>query len=351
VSQKIFRAIGLALALIVTGVAGVWAGQTIFSPPPDVLAAPNYVLATAESGTVGQTWRLNASAEWPVLATLPGASTGIVTTVDFDNTTEAQPGDVLFSVDMRPVVVAQGDIPAYRDLAPRSEGPDVAQLQQMLAHRGFYPGAISGVFGSATTQAVRAWQRSLGLTASGTVSGSDIVFVPQLPARLALTPEVTVGARVTDGFESVEVLAENPVFTISITEMQGAAMPPGTQVDIEHADGIWPAEVQSIQFSAAAGSPVAILKGASGGVICGTECGQVAVAGDSTFPAVVHVVPTASGIVVPAAAVVTNAQGDTGVLLEDGTFTPVNLVASASGRAAVAGITAGTKVRTPGSIG
>ncbi|MTH54805.1 L,D-transpeptidase family protein [Bacillus mangrovi] len=48
-----------------------------------------------------------------------------------------------------------------------SQGEAVAQLQRKLTSSGFSPGGIDGIFGSATDRAVRAFQKSRGLTVDG----------------------------------------------------------------------------------------------------------------------------------------------------------------------------------------
>ena len=50
-----------------------------------------------------------------------------------------------------------------------SSGPDVEQLQEVLAERGFYNGTVDGDFGPGTERAVKAFQRSEGLVVDGLV--------------------------------------------------------------------------------------------------------------------------------------------------------------------------------------
>ena len=56
-----------------------------------------------------------------------------------------------------------GDAAAY-------DGSLVAQVQTRLARAGLYRGAIDGVMGSETRRAIRAYQRSNGLRADGTIT-------------------------------------------------------------------------------------------------------------------------------------------------------------------------------------
>lgn len=67
-----------------------------------------------------------------------------------------------------------------------SRGQDVADMQQQLKQMGFNPGAADGVFGPRTEMAVKAFQRSRGITADG-------VFGPQ--SRGAMSQPAMAGTR------------------------------------------------------------------------------------------------------------------------------------------------------------
>jgi putative chitinase len=64
-------------------------------------------------------------------------------------------------------LAALGGIGARPALVRGAGGPAVLLLQQLLAERGFSPGALDGDFGSKTERAIRAYQREAGLAASG----------------------------------------------------------------------------------------------------------------------------------------------------------------------------------------
>jgi peptidoglycan hydrolase-like protein with peptidoglycan-binding domain len=77
-----------------------------------------------------------------------------------------------------------------RTLRSGATGEDVRQLQTLLASLDYSPGPIDGVFGAATTTAVRAFQEASGLNADGVVGASTraalqesagIVDSPELP--------------------------------------------------------------------------------------------------------------------------------------------------------------------------
>lgn len=63
-------------------------------------------------------------------------------------------GQVIVEVSGRPLIVLEGAIPAYRDLRPGTEGPDVEQLQRGLRTLGYANSDKRGTFGEATKRAV-----------------------------------------------------------------------------------------------------------------------------------------------------------------------------------------------------
>ena len=201
----------VGLLCLLFGVAGGWALRTLFEPPEDVLASPGFTLVESRRGTVAQSLRLNASVQWIPELTLVGQVSGMVTTVDLVDGEQRGPGTVLFTVGLRPVVVAVGDVPAFRDLSVGAEGLDVLQLQQMLADLGHDPGEVDGRFDATVRNAVREWQGALGVTADGVVRVGDIVFVPRLPASLALPPELQVGVMLSAGGPVLHVLPHRPI--------------------------------------------------------------------------------------------------------------------------------------------
>lgn len=341
--------LGWGAVLLVVGLLGGWALSRILSPPPDVLESPRYTVVTAEQGTVAQTLRLNTSAVWEADAELANQVAGTVTSIHLVDGTTMGPGALLYTVDLRPVVVAAGPVPAFRDLSWGDHGADVAQVQGMLAALGYAPGDPDGVFDAAVNSAVRAWQRDLGVAVDGVVRRGDLVFVPALPARLALAPEVAVGAVLVGGEPTVRVLPAAPVFSITLPENQARLVTHGMRVDISFDDGSWSAVVTELTVDGS-GSPLARLGGVDGGPICTEDCVHVPYGTAVVLPSLIHVVPEVEGVTVPAAAVVTAADGGTGVVLESGEFRPVTVLTGASGLVVVEGIEAGTRVRTPGEL-
>lgn len=133
-------------------------------------------------------------------------------------------GEELIRVDDKPVFLAQGAMPMYRELAKVDtrvrdqngdrlrliSGYDVAQLQYFLTEAGFdADGAleVDGTFGATTEQAVEEWQEAVGLPATGRVDSSQIVFAPE-PVR------IETSARVGEPFTALDVT--NPTAAVLV---------------------------------------------------------------------------------------------------------------------------------------
>ncbi|WP_431798786.1 peptidoglycan-binding domain-containing protein [Microbacterium kunmingense] len=279
---------------------------------------------------------------------------GVVTSVAVSPGGEVTQGSVLYTVDLRPVVIAAGEVPAFRALQLGSQGPDVAQLQEMLAALGHYAGPTDGRAGAGTDAAIRRWQRSLGVSPTGVVELGDLVFVPRLPTRLSLDANViSRGKTVSPGLEVVQVLADAPQFTVALTETQAGAVPAGTRVEVTSPEGgTWAAVASDQNRDDASGTVTVKLLGADGGTVCGTECGQVPVSGDVLLASRVITVETVTGLVVPSAALTTDSSGATAVVLgQNGARAPVTVQASARGMSVIDGVPEGTRVRVPAASG
>ena len=121
-------------------------------------------------------------------------------------------GTVAMAVSARPVLVLRGDRPMYRDLVQGSRGHDVRQLEAALARLGHPPGPEDGVFDRRTRSAMAGLYADAGFErASGGVPADEVVFLPELPARVAETP-LKAGA-----------VPEGPVMTVTGSDVTVAA--------------------------------------------------------------------------------------------------------------------------------
>ena len=345
--------VGAAVCVAMAGAAG-WAGAQVLEGPDQAPPQAAFTTVAVTEGEIGESMTLNAAARWAPHPTGINRATGIVTSVDVRPGDRVAPGQALYDVDERPVVAASGQVPAYRDMAARTRGEDVAQLQRLLVGLGYLDVEPDGEFSSATSTAVRAWQRDLGVAADGVVRVGDVVFLPEsLPARLMLDDDVVQrGARLSGDEAVVSSLPKAPAFTVPLAPEQADAVTDGTEVRIAGPEGDpWPATVAGRHEDTTQGTVVLELRGADGAAICADQCAQVPVAERSLLSAEIITVPTVEGLVVPSAALKTDADGGVVVVDAHGAEHPVTVVASAKGMAVIDGVEPGLRVRAPAEGG
>lgn len=343
--MRVLGLAGLIALLAAVGAVGYWAGRVAFDRSEDLIQNQEEpVVYVVETGSVSRSLSFTAVANWPLEPAGRYAGSGVVTSVEVLAGSRVSAGQVLYSVDLRPVVVAEGAVPMFRSLDLRDEGADVAQLQEMLATLGFYDGEVDGDFGTSTRRAVRDWQESLGIEDTGVVGPGDLIFVESLPSRVALSESVTRGARISDGEVVVSSVHANPVFSIPISPEQADLVSLSANVRIAYSSGIWEAQVDRA-VETDQGQLDLLLSNPSGGPVCRYDClDWVSLEGSTNFRAEVVVVPKTTGPVVPVGALRSDAANQPAVTLADGTLVPVTILQSANGMAVVDGIDPGTEI-------
>ncbi|MEV4639844.1 peptidoglycan-binding protein [Actinoplanes sp. NPDC049548] len=93
-------------------------------------------------------------------------------------------GGTMLRADNRPVVLLYGILPLYRSLSAGSEGPDVAQFERNLRSLGYDEFTADDEYTGRTAEAVRRWQKKLGLPETGVVD-STWATVANGPVRIA----------------------------------------------------------------------------------------------------------------------------------------------------------------------
>jgi peptidoglycan hydrolase-like protein with peptidoglycan-binding domain len=341
--RLLFLCLGATALVALAGALG-WSAATIFAAPTSSRERPAYVLAQAKNGTVEDEAPLKVVAQWEQLAEFTNQASGVVTAVSADAGAWIGQGSQLYSVGLRPVVAAQGDVPSFRLLTAGVEGKDVEQLQRLLIAIGLYGGAADGRFGPGTLDAVKDWQRQSAVEPDGTVLPGDVVYFPKLPARVSLDSQViSAGKTVGGGEGGIRVLHDEPTFQASMTPSQARLVTTGTLVRIG-ADN-WTARVHE-QRSSEDGNTILTFVGADGDqAICGQACESIATEERTAFDAIAVTIPPHNGVVVPTAAIRTNADGTTLVIDRRGKTLRVVVRVTAKGQSVVEGLPSGTEVR------
>ncbi len=336
------RSLPWLLAVVAAAGLGVVFGRWAFVAPQVEATADVPATVRVAQLTVGRSLPVAVSAVWDARPFGVGAAVGVLTSLNVTDGSTVNAGDRLYTVDLRPAVAAVGEVPAFRDLSQGAKGADVAQLQKFLAGAGFLGGEADGDFDAATTAAVRAWQRSLGVEQDGVVRAGDIVFASTLPARVQVADGFGLGTRVADGDVVLSVLDGEPAFV--------ATVPTGLTVD-----ATLPIEVtlggQTVTTVVAgsrddqSGNRVMTLTREDGSSVCADRCDEVPLdPAEAVFDARQVVTPEVTGPGVPAAAVWFEASGEAYVVLPNRTKTPVTILGQGQGSVVLDGVEEGTVV-------
>ncbi len=202
--------------------------------------------ATVERGDLSAEREFTAAVSfgdaWPVTTSASGTITqhhGVGAVVGF--------GETLAHIDQKPLFLGYGVMPMYRELYRVASGSrdqygnrldlmngyDVAHLQSFLLDAGFDAGGeleADGTFGSPTEDAVKAWQKAVGLPVSGRVDNSQLVLSPE-PLRIA--SETRIGAP----FTGIEVNNARADVLVDTSNRDRSALPVGADVRVTLPDG------------------------------------------------------------------------------------------------------------------
>ena len=245
----------LAIAVALGVVAGVVARGFVSpsqiaarssAPPPSLITAPvRYAVLP-----VIMSMRANVANGNPVAVTAPsdlGSSIAVVTSVGVHRGERIGQGQLLFTVDQRPVFAFAGVIPAWRAMVPGMHGPDVKQLQAGLAAAGLGTGSDPvGRYGPGTAAAVAALYRAHCLTpvrsgpaptpttgtghhpahlAEAEVPLGEVVFLRHVPVKVRSVDRL--GASVTSGKPVVQLVSGSTTLTAFTNPAQTSQLQAG----------------------------------------------------------------------------------------------------------------------------
>ncbi|MDQ1027976.1 hypothetical protein QF035_005558 [Streptomyces umbrinus] len=207
------RQLGALVGAVVLVGAGGWFAGTQVRSPADAAAshrAPKAGPVTVEverrslTATVVATGTVAFTSPRP-LSLAGSVGTGAITSPADEGAeqrvtkapvagTKVKEGDVLMTVNGRPVLALAGPVPMYRAMGPGATGDDVKQLQKALRRLGFDPGSAGGTFGRATATAVTNWYRNKGYEAQQP-SAEDQQQLGQLQQAVSSAQEALLTTR------------------------------------------------------------------------------------------------------------------------------------------------------------
>jgi peptidoglycan hydrolase-like protein with peptidoglycan-binding domain len=232
------RAARLVLAAIVVSLATsaviVWLVKPSETAHPDTAGGvpSETVTVPVERGTLTSELRLNASLDYGDSAELP-AAVGVITALPTPGQI-VESGHAVYEADGRPVILLQGERPIWRELAEgMDDGQDVVQLEANLARLGFFGREPDTRFDRSTTDAVTRWQKHLGVPATGTVTGTDVVVVNAPSIRISRVA-ASLGQ---SGTSPASYTATTLRALIKLTADQAGELQIGTPVTVVLPDG------------------------------------------------------------------------------------------------------------------
>ncbi len=340
--KSLIPRLALVAILGAVGAGAFWAGQNSLTTPELPQVEVDWVTYEVATGSVGETMRVSVECSWPEVDLILAGSGGVVTSVDHESGTEVTSGEVVATINLQPVIVVEGSVPAFRSLSRGLEGEDVAQFQRFLVDSGYLAGEIDGKYSQQTHTATKAWQRDLGIPETGSVPIGSVVFVEGLPAPASVIPRR--GEFLTPGSSLLGVFAQEPVFHLRATDSQRLQLTTGTEV-------LFTPPMVSEPWTGVLGpfspTPDGMLLSELSGELCGSECSAIPVEGITVLSGTVVLVPEITGPVIPLSALKLDPNGQLQATLENGSLTAVTVIAEANGLAVVDGIDVGTVIRMP----
>ncbi|MBM7789774.1 peptidoglycan-binding protein [Tenggerimyces flavus] len=152
--------------------------------------------ATVERGDLVETRTIDGELGYGPATELPTTLEGTVTWLPAAGAAIGRDSR-LYAIDMRPVILLVGSLPAWRNLAPGVEGRDVRQLEENLRALGYEGFTVDNRYTSRTAAAVRDWQQDHALLRTGEVELGRVVFWPT--AVRVDTVEATPGKAIVAG--------------------------------------------------------------------------------------------------------------------------------------------------------
>jgi peptidoglycan hydrolase-like protein with peptidoglycan-binding domain len=153
--------------------------------------------------------------------------------------TVVERGQALYWLGGEPVTLMYGRLPMWRRLDRTSAGGrDIRQLERNLVALGYDPDGdidVDDEWDSATTSAVKRWQKDKGLQKTGSVELGQVAFLPG-PRRIGQL-KTTAGALLQPGSEVVETSSTRRAVTVDLDADKQALVKKGDKVEVELPDG------------------------------------------------------------------------------------------------------------------
>jgi hypothetical protein len=227
--------IGLGV-VVVLAVAATAAYTLLYRPAPPPAAQP----APPQTATITRTDLstsvvLNGSLGYGAVTTFTGHKSGTVTWLPAAGTVVGR-GNRLYAVDAKPVVVFLGDTPLYRAIdGTATPGPDITEINANLRALGYRAAPSGSSYTDGTANALKQWQRSLGLDQTGTMAIGDVAVLPATVRVDSL--KVQPGAQATADLLGLTSTTKVVTAAIDPAQVDTSLLKPGGTVALALPDG------------------------------------------------------------------------------------------------------------------
>lgn len=192
-------ALGAVSGVVVTVLAGgVWLADDLTPNPMSGAVGVQAVIVpvTTDTRVVSSSVTLKATLDAPLAGV--AYRSGTLSTLTAHPGGAVRDGKVIGRIDSFPLVAMVSPQPLFRDLAVGAKGADVRMLKEWLSRRGQHPGTLSAPYTRQTRNAVRRWQKAVGLPITGRFERQQVVWVGASPGTVA-TIDTAPGSAVTSG--------------------------------------------------------------------------------------------------------------------------------------------------------
>ena len=225
-------------AVVVVAAAGIT--YAVSSGTSSSSASTVAVFARVQARTLQDTVTLTGTLSRKSIRNVDAANQALVSSVTSTAGDVTKAGQTLFSLGGRNAIAESGTFPFYRSLAPGDQGPDVLQLEKILAAAGDSPGTIDNTFTQQTQSALAQWQAQNGYPNStpanpqavtvSLVQGTGYQLGTQYAAPLTISPPVPHTAALRTGPGSAPATATQMAKTVQSRPSPAIAVIPALTI-------------------------------------------------------------------------------------------------------------------------
>ncbi|WP_052745906.1 peptidoglycan-binding protein [Allosalinactinospora lopnorensis] len=195
---------------------------------PDAADMPE-ATAEVERTTLEEHMTMSGTLGYGSGATVFAGADGVLTRLPKQGE-DVAPGEALYEVDGRPVVLLRGERPAYRVLEAGVTGTDVRQFEQALSELGYTGFTVDDEYTALTAAAVERWQGDIGVPRTGEVEPAGVWFAKR-KVRVAEL-EAKVGQRVAPSVPILNTGSTGRVVRVEVEVADRALVEEGGEVEV-----------------------------------------------------------------------------------------------------------------------